>query len=200
MSKALNPQLLPGRITAAHCSLITKVGLNAENTFCCLCTCSLCSDYLWCICFIRALEGAWLISVETVMDVHSPKESILILIHAELSYHPKYVFPFSKHTYHFFYFHLYHRVICLGCELENPGPSWKEWGPPYRGNELCPYLCVLRGKDCSRGHNREKQCHITVNVMYRHRHTVHLTMFFVLKKIFTTSYLTVIFFLLEKGK
>jgi len=31
LSKALNPQLLPGRITAAHCSLITKDGLNAEN-------------------------------------------------------------------------------------------------------------------------------------------------------------------------
>jgi len=30
-NKALNPQLLPGRFTAAHCSLITKDGLNAEN-------------------------------------------------------------------------------------------------------------------------------------------------------------------------
>jgi len=29
--KALNPQLLSGRFTAAHCSLITKDGLNAEN-------------------------------------------------------------------------------------------------------------------------------------------------------------------------
>jgi len=34
----------PGRITAAHCSLITKDGLNAENTFCCMCTWNLCND------------------------------------------------------------------------------------------------------------------------------------------------------------
>jgi len=54
MSKALNPQLLPGRITAAHCSLITTDGSNAENTFRCLCTCPLCNDnrltpIQWCI-------------------------------------------------------------------------------------------------------------------------------------------------------
>lgn len=55
--------------------------------------------------------------------------------------------------------------------------------------------------ESTRGHSRENQCHGTVNVMYRHRHTVHLTtFFFVLEKIFSTSDLTVILFLLEKGK
>jgi len=34
----------PGRITAAHCSWITKDGLNAENTCRCICTCILCND------------------------------------------------------------------------------------------------------------------------------------------------------------
>jgi len=33
LSKTLNPQMLPGRFTAAHCSLLTKDGSNAENNF-----------------------------------------------------------------------------------------------------------------------------------------------------------------------
>jgi len=33
LSKTLNPQLLPDRFTAAHCSLITKDGSNAEKKF-----------------------------------------------------------------------------------------------------------------------------------------------------------------------
>lgn len=64
-----------------------------------------------------------------------------------------------------------------------------------------PPRVFSEGRRAPAGYERENQCHGTVNVMYRHRHTVHLTpFFFVLEKIFSTSDLTVILFLLEKGK
>lgn len=41
-----------------------------------------------------------------------------------------------------------------------------------------PPRVFSEGRRAPAGYERENQCHGTVNVMYRHRHTVHLTTFF----------------------
>lgn len=93
----------------------------------------------------------------------------------------------------------FHRVICLGCELKKTQCVLRRMTPSMSGQwTLSSPVCSQREGAQQTTLHRE-QCHRTVNVMYRHRHTVHLTMFFVLKKIFSTSYLTVIFFLLKKA-
>lgn len=67
-------------------------------------------------------------------------------------------------------------MICLGLELDTKLIFLKRKASLPIGATNFVLLCVSLEEN-GRGHIRDEQCHRTVNVMYRHRHTVHLTMF-----------------------